>query len=317
MKWFRSWWQKANKKLVIAGFIALLAVIAMVITVVLLYGTGFVGKTLWDWLNLLGVLAIPVAVGFGTVWFTQAQQHRDQLLADKRAQADHDAAEKRAQTEREIATDNQREAALQAYINKMSELLIQQDLCKSKPDAEARIVARVLTLTVLPRLDGERKARVLQFLYESKLIGKDNRIVDLNGADLRGAILHEVDLRGVDLRGADLREAFLHRANLSEADLSITRLNRVVLIGADLLQANLHRAYLFQASLYKANLSKANLNEAWLVEANLSKADLSGADLREAYLSSANLIKAKVTTEQLDKATSLQGATLPDGSTHE
>src|SRR5215469_490214 len=27
-------------------------------------------KTIWDWLQLLGVLAIPVVVGFGTLWFT-------------------------------------------------------------------------------------------------------------------------------------------------------------------------------------------------------------------------------------------------------
>jgi len=28
------------------------------------------GKTLWDWLQLLAALAIPVVVGFGAVWFT-------------------------------------------------------------------------------------------------------------------------------------------------------------------------------------------------------------------------------------------------------
>jgi hypothetical protein len=30
-------------------------------------------KTLWDWLNLLGVLAIPVVVGLGAVWYTAQQ----------------------------------------------------------------------------------------------------------------------------------------------------------------------------------------------------------------------------------------------------
>src|SRR5215472_10573817 len=64
--------------------------------------TGFLTKTLWDWLNLLGVFAIPVVVGLGAAWYT-AQQ---------------------AQVSDRENTDNQREAALQTYIDKMSELLL-------------------------------------------------------------------------------------------------------------------------------------------------------------------------------------------------
>jgi hypothetical protein len=32
---------------------------------------GFSGKTGWDWLNLLGVLAIPFVIAAGTLFFTQ------------------------------------------------------------------------------------------------------------------------------------------------------------------------------------------------------------------------------------------------------
>jgi hypothetical protein len=48
----------------------------------------------------------------------------------------------RNQTEREIAQDNQREAALQEYIDKMSELLLEKDLRKSGMDAEVRTIAQ-------------------------------------------------------------------------------------------------------------------------------------------------------------------------------
>ena len=44
----------------------------------------------------------------------------------------------------------------------------------------------------------------------------------------------------------------------------------------------------------------------------LTEADLSGADL-----SGANLSKATVNDEQLDTVWSLEGATMPDGSTHD
>jgi hypothetical protein len=356
MKWLRSFWQYIRKHRVAAIITALVLVMGLIFAGYWLDWTGFngynqvttahtirgpsagtvvrtevyqPGKSLWDWLQLLGVLAIPVAVGFGTVWFTHTQQQRDQLLADqratsereaaekraqterdaaeKRAEAEREAAEKRAQTEREIALDSQREAALQAYINKMSELLIQQELCRSNPDAEARIVARVLTLTVLPRLDGERKARVLQLLYESKLIGKDNKIVDLSGADFTGAYLIGTNLHEAFLGGAILDEADLGGANLTGADL-----HEANLTGADLTGADLRGAYLCGAGLIGAHLNGTYLNEA-----NLRGAYLTGADLTGAYLLEANLRFAKVTDEQLAKAESLEGATMPDGKKHD
>src|SRR5260370_40128870 len=64
-------------------------------------------KTAWDWLQLLFV---PIILAIGGFWLNQIQKDRDERIA-----------EKRAQTERKIAEDNQREAALQAYIDKMSE----------------------------------------------------------------------------------------------------------------------------------------------------------------------------------------------------
>ena len=164
------WWQK--KHWIVAMFVALLAVFVFIILAGYWFNwtwTGFnssigpnvqqyqPGKTLWDWLQLLGVLAIPAAVGLGTVWFT-AQQGKVSDAENK---------------------DNQREAALQAYIDKLSELLLEKKLRESDEDNEVRKIARVRTLTVLRGLDGTRKASVLQFLYESGLIDKSNPIIDL------------------------------------------------------------------------------------------------------------------------------------------
>src|SRR5947209_19549108 len=55
-------------------------------------------KALWDWLGLLAALAIPIVVGFGVAWFT-AQQGK---VSDRENK------------------DDQREKALQDYIDKMS-----------------------------------------------------------------------------------------------------------------------------------------------------------------------------------------------------
>src|SRR6266699_3359775 len=183
------------------------------------------GKTLWDWLQLL---FIPILLAIGGYWFNQIQKSRDES-----------AAAQRDKTEREIAADNQREVALQAYLDKMSELILEKKLRDSAEEDEIRKIARVRTLTVLRRLDPIRKASVIQFLHESGLINKDKRIINLRGADLRGAILSRADLSGADLsgddlNGADLSGTDLSGANLSRANLSGADLSETDLIGADL-----------------------------------------------------------------------------------
>jgi uncharacterized protein YjbI with pentapeptide repeats len=91
---------------------------------------------------------------------------------------------------------------------------------------------------------------------------------------------------------------------------------------ADLSEAVLSRAVLYHVSLGKANLKGANLDRADLIGANLREAiltgaNLRGADLNKANLAWANLSGANVTSEQLGKAASLKGATMPDGTVHE
>jgi uncharacterized protein YjbI with pentapeptide repeats len=186
------------------------------------------------------------------------------------------------ETELAIASEKQRKDDLQAYIDKISELLLDKQLRESKPDDEVRKIARVRTMTVLRGLDPMRKGSVLQFLYESGLISgdKDKVVIHLQEADLNGANLTRVFLNGVNLSRVDLNEAILHRTKLTNAILEFT------------------------------DLRGANIREADLI-----RCDLSRADLREADLTSANLRGAIGTTpEQLKQAKTLQGATMPDGS---
>jgi uncharacterized protein YjbI with pentapeptide repeats len=249
-------------------------------------------KSLWDWLQLLGVLAIPAVVALGAAWYT-AQQGKA--------------------SEREN-TDNQRETALQTYIDNMSELLLHEKLRDSAEEDEVRKIARVRTLTILARLDANRKRSVLQFLYESGLLFKDNRIIDLRSVGLRVADeqfrkLGEWDLRGAGLYAADLSEASVGAANLREVILSGVYLPSIDLSGSDLRGADLRRA----------DLNEADLGGAMLSGADLHGADLSGgADFSGADLSNANLKAATgITTEELEKqAKSLKGAIMPDGSKH-
>jgi len=287
-------------------------------------------KTLWDWMNLL---LIPLFLAGGAFLLNRSKRNTERQSADERAALD-----------REIAVSSQQEAALQAYIDRMAELLLKEKLSKFSSE-EVRNIARIRTLTVLRNLDPKRKGAVLLFLKDSGLIDRE-AVIDLCEADLRGASLafsnlyrinlSDADLSGADLRGTNLSKAYLGDANLSgadlsganlkaanlfEANLSGANLNRTKLSNANLGRADLRGCRLHEADLHEADLSGVNLNVGDLVGANLRGAKLGGAkllgaDLREADLSQADLSGTEITETELEKAKSLEGTTMPDGTKH-
>jgi uncharacterized protein YjbI with pentapeptide repeats len=93
-----------------------------------------------------------------------------------------------------------------------------------------------------------------------------------------------VDLYGANLAGADLHDAFLTRASLTGADLHDAILTCTDLVGANLACADLQNADLTRTDLHDANLACADLHDA-----NLTRADLCGANLLGANLHDANL----------------------------
>ena len=124
-------------------------------------------------------------------------------------------------------------------------------------------------------------------------------------ADLREAVLTEVDLSGANLSRADLRKAFLLNANLRQADLSGANLSGAFMRESDLTKANLNHADLQEANLgwaylREADLSGANLERAYLGWASLYGADLSEARLRRTYLREVDLGRADLSRAILD-----------------
>jgi uncharacterized protein YjbI with pentapeptide repeats len=241
-----------------------------------------------------------------------------------------------------------REAALQNYFERVGKLLTEKSLYNDGPDRNLVAVVRAQTLAVLEGLDPHRKRILLQFLYESGLIHKDKTVVSLAAANLGRADLSGADLSGADLSGADLRGADLSRASLSKADLRTADLRTADMSEATLYKADLSRAVLTGTTLSKAKLSNVDLSKAFLIGTDLIEAILSGADLRGADLSRANLSRVRMrkailsatnlsgtnlshadlsrtnlsgakglNNEQLEqRAASLKGATMPDGSKH-
>jgi uncharacterized protein YjbI with pentapeptide repeats len=186
-----------------------------------------------------------------------------------------------------IALDANRaqQEALQAYLAKMSELLLDKHLLdKSNPYDAARVTARAQTLSVLERMNARRKRTVVLFLREARLINRYEYSPE--GLNVT-YYAHYVSLVGADLSGGDLEKAQL---NSITGDEPVT--------------------------LRATNLNGADLRGAVLSGIDLSDADLRGADLRDADLRGATLVGAAgVTKKKLEQQTSfMHDATMPDGS---
>jgi hypothetical protein len=216
------------------------------------------GITLWNWLKLL---IVPAVIAGGGIWFNRQQRERELGIAERRAQ----------------------DEALQAYLDKMTELLVVHKLGKPDEGPNVRTVAWARTKTVLRRLDTSNqgavhKGAVLRFLNDAELISTSRPIIrSLSGAHLQGANLErsylvDVALRGVDLSGATLRDANLGGANLGGANLGRsedterpTDLSGADLSGADLSGATLTEQQLAQAeSLEEATMPNGQKYEDWL-----------------------------------------------------
>jgi hypothetical protein len=156
--------------------------------------TGFGDKTLWDLLQLFIVPVVLVGIG---LLFEMQQAERE----ERRAEAERKLAEQRAQDE-----------ALQAYLNEMSGLLLNEKLRASEEDGEVRTLAWARTLTVLERLGHpSRKTAVMEFLVEAELVqvnrcdeGESGPIIGLSDADLHEANLLHANLSHAVLSGANL-----------------------------------------------------------------------------------------------------------------
>ena len=220
--------------------------------------TGFAGyqilngeyvsaKTLWDWLDLL---IVPLVLAIGAF-----------LL---------DGSRKRS--EQEVESDRQKQEILDEFFDYISELLLDKDLSGANGQKLVREVARTRALTALRLLDGKRKAQVLQFLYEAKLIHA-NPVIQLNGADFRGALLDEATLSGAELRGVYFSGASIRRANLVGTDLRASDFSDV-------------------------NFDKSDLTDARFVQATLDGVDLRSAILKNTDLSDVNFDKVYITNAQ-------------------
>lgn len=239
----------------------------VVLTLILLYDVEWSGfdsefippfvqarKELWDWLQLLGVPFVVALIGW------QLQER-----------------------ERQHTEENIREERLQKFFERMSHLILENELNadNSTLDSSIRVLAISLTLDALRNTDIERKRQIILFLYRSGLIR-----CETPGAESKLA-LGVTDIPG-DTNSTHARKAVLRDApNLTESNWDDADFHGIDLRGVNLRYSRLFNANLANANLVKADLRGCNLQNATLTNANLGASDLKGCKLDGANVSGA------------------------------
>ena len=231
--------------------VIIVVIVAVVLIPVILVSrgvleAGFTGKTLWEWIDVVGipVVVVIIAGAFG-------------LMTNK-------AEQRKNKEQKERDVDQARETTLLSYLEVMSNLILDKNLTNSEKDSPERAIAQAHTFTALRTLDGARMGILLQFLKEARLIDRDRNVISLYGTNLNKANLSNVDLSGTCLSGVYLREAELFNANLSNADLSYSVLVRAELLEADLSNTDLRNADLTDALVESEQLETADISGALL-----------------------------------------------------
>src|ERR671921_2643637 len=132
---------------------------------------GFRGMTVRDWLDLLIVPLALVVIGF---LFSVQQDARQQRIEDQRAQQAQKIENQRAEAERELAEQRAQDEALQAYLDQMSQLMLERKLLEAEPGDPVHTLAQARTPTVILRLDAEHNESVTLFLINSGLALKSD-----------------------------------------------------------------------------------------------------------------------------------------------
>ncbi len=211
---------------------------------------GFAGITLWDWIK---VLSVSLMVGFATFLISTAQ----------------------AETER----DRAREAALQQFFDRISNLLL-DERAQAAPEV-SYAVGRAHSQAILRLVEGERAGRALGFLADLDLLQKFE--IEFENLKLAAAELKDLDLQGLDFEGSNLAGAEMERANLSQVDFE----------DADLTGADLKGAILSGASFEGTQMAHADLDHADFRGVDLSRAlGLTQAQLDRACLNATTRVPA-------------------------
>lgn len=232
--------------------------------------------------KLCSSILVPVMIGLKTLAVSVVQLYI--------------ASEERKQDLR-IADKRRWDTILATYIREMSGILTKHQVSSKKIDPFLAVVVRAKTLIACRQLDTERKAWLIQFLYESGTI-----TVEQNPIDMRDAYLDGIDLSTTVFNS--IQQASLSRISLSGASL----------INASFNERYLHGANFSGCTMLGASFRRAKLDYATFQKASLRDAHFTGASMKQVNFVWSDLRRSNLNDNQLHRASSFYLTVLPNGT---
>jgi hypothetical protein len=129
---------------------------------------GFRGMTVRDWLELF---IVPLSLVVISLVFTAQQDQRQRQTENQRANQAQKIEDQRAEAQRDLAEQQAQDEALQAYLDQMSQLMLDRKLLEAEQGDPVYTLAQARTSTAILRLDAEHNESVIRFLTDSGLAG--------------------------------------------------------------------------------------------------------------------------------------------------
>jgi uncharacterized protein YjbI with pentapeptide repeats len=239
----------------------------------------------WKWTGLpkqtlwdwLDLLIVPAVLAIGGYLFTRSENERTRQSAEKQRDLDREIADQRTKEDRRIAQERTESD------RQIADQRRQDDTLQAYLDQMGQLL-----LDKNRPLRKAKKGEEMQALAQARTLTVLARLLD---GGRKGSVV-----------------GFLSECELITEDRHVLSLSGAHLGGANLIWVDLHGA----------DLRGADLSGALLIHANLRGADLRGANLGGTNLSEADLNGAQGwTDDQLHAASSLKGATFPNGQKYD
>lgn len=238
-------------------------------------------------------LLVPVMIAVFTIVTTvlqmnlaKQQREQDLRIAQENREKDVRIEDSRRTAEILAQQDQQMNTILAAYLQGMSELMLSKTFTLADPLITT--VIRAKTLTTLGQLDGKRKAHLIRFLYEAKMMTTGRSSIDLTDADLSGVDLTNYKMSNVSFMECNMSKAIFRESNLYDVDFINTQLN-----GASFDESHLLRVYFDKTNLTNASFIHADIYFSRFIDVTLTNADLTkvrAIDTRYFYVAGNNTI---------------------------
>ncbi|CAF1048810.1 unnamed protein product [Adineta steineri] len=201
----------------------------------------------------------------------------DRRTAEASRQKDYEIARQQRELDLVLADNRQMDVVLATYFKEMSDLFLSPNFTLGDNNIMATVI-RAKTLTALRQMDTKRKAYIILFLFESKMLTNNQHPIDLSGADLDGLDLSVSPrmryMKQASLRNISLMHISLANATFANRDLSDSNFNF-----ATLSNVNFEGCHIERTSFLNATLQNTKFGDAFVRDTEFSGSDLNGSNI--------------------------------------